>query len=101
MRQRLPQHCKAIILQYIKKTKMKPAKGEGRIGSLGLADANSYIGGINNNVLLCSTGNVFNILCETIMEKNMKKQICLQLGHFAVQQKLAQHCKSSILNKFF
>ena len=80
---------------------MKPAKGEGRIGSLGLADANSYIGGINNNVLLCSTGNIFNILCETIMEKNMKKQICLQLGHFAVQQKLAQHCKSSILNKFF
>ena len=31
--------------------------GEGCIGSLGLADANWYIGWINNKVLLYSTGN--------------------------------------------
>ena len=29
--------------------------------------------------------------------KNMKKNICVWLNHFAVQQKLAQHCKSTIL----
>jgi len=32
-------------------------KGKGRIGSLGLADANEYTGWINNKVLLYSTGN--------------------------------------------
>ena len=33
------------------------AKGKGRIGSLGLADANEYTGWIDNKVLLSSTGN--------------------------------------------
>ena len=33
------------------------AKQGGRIGSLGLIDANYYIGWINNRVLLYSTGN--------------------------------------------
>ena len=32
-------------------------KGKGRIGSLGLADANEYTGWINNKVLLYSAGN--------------------------------------------
>ena len=37
--------------------------GEGWIGSLGLADANSYIGWIDNKVLLyIAQGTVFNIL---------------------------------------
>ena len=33
------------------------------------------------------------------MEKNIKKRvsICVELSHFAVQQRLAQHCKSTIL----
>ena len=36
------------------------------------------------------------------MEKNMKKKY-IYLNHFAVQQKLTKHCKSTILqqNKFF
>ena len=32
-------------------------KGKGRIGSLGLPDANKYTGWINNKILLYSTGN--------------------------------------------
>ena len=36
------------------------------------------------------------------MEKVFKKKnvcacVCIKLNHFAVQQKLAQHCKSTIL----
>ena len=33
------------------------------------------------------------------MEKNMKKEY-IYLNHFAVYQKLAQHCKSTILQFF-
>ena len=36
---------------------------------------------------------IFNILWQTIMEKN----ICMYNNHFAVHQKLTQHCKSTIL----
>ena len=34
-----------------------------------------------------------------MMEDNMRKRmyVCVWLGHFAVQQKLVQHCKSTIL----
>ena len=49
--------------------------GEGRTGSLGFADASCIQNGLNNNVLLYRTWNY----------------------HFAVQQKLTQHCKSTIL----
>ena len=33
------------------------------------------------------------------MEKNMKKKIslCVELSHFAIYQKLTQHCKSTVL----
>ena len=36
-----------------------------------------------------------------MIEDNIKKgiQIFIYLGHFAVQQKLAQHCKSTIIKK--
>ena len=30
------------------------------------------------------------------MEKNIKKEYIHELSHFAVQQRLAQHCKSTI-----
>ena len=30
------------------------------------------------------------------MEKNIKKNVCVELSHFTVQQK-SQHCKSTIL----
>ena len=33
------------------------------------------------------------------MEKNMKKNIYMYNNHFAVQQKLTQHCKSTIQKK--
>ena len=48
---------------------------------------------LKNKVLLYSTGNY--LLEETMMEDNVRKRmyIHVELGHFAVQQKLAQHCK--------
>ena len=30
------------------------------------------------------------------MEKNIKKNVCVQPSHFAAQQKSTQHCKSTI-----
>ena len=40
-----------------------------------------------------------NLLGQTMMEDNIRKgmYIYVRLGHFAVQQKLVQHCKSTIL----
>ena len=52
--------------------------GEGRIGSLGLTDPSYYylyVGQINNEVLLIAQRTVFHTLWETIMEKNMRKNI--------------------------
>ena len=31
------------------------------------------------------------------MEKNMKKNVCVYLNHFAIYQKLTQHRKASVL----
>jgi len=61
-------------------------------------------------------GTISNILGQNMMENNIKKEwiyiyiymcvyththihvyIYIKLSHFAVQQKLAQHCKSTIL----
>ena len=47
----------------------------------------------SNKVLLYSTGNYINILKWTIMEKNMK---IIYSDHFAVHQKLIQHCKLTL-----
>ena len=46
-----------------------------------------------------STGNYTQYPTINTMEKNMKKRMytCVQLSHFAVEQRLAQHCKSTIL----
>ena len=65
-----------------------------------------HLGWISNEVLLYSTrGIIYNLLRQTMMEDNIRKGTCVyiyiyvRLGHFAAQQKLAQHCKSSILYK--
>ena len=55
----------------------KGGVGEGRIGSLGLADANSYTRWINNKVLLWSTGNY--IQYPVINHKEYKKE-CVHVG---------------------
>ena len=69
---------------------------------------------ISNEVLLYSTGNyISNHLGQTMMEDDVRKRmsvcvcvcvcmnvfvyIYIKLGHFGVQQKLAQHYKSNIL----
>ena len=56
---------------------------------------------IRNEALLGSTGNLSNLLGYTVMEGNIRKGmsifIYIKLGHFTIQQKLAQHCKSTIL----
>ena len=55
--------------------------GEGWIGSLGLADANYYIqNGYTTRSYCIAQGTIFNILWQTIMEKNMKKlhiEVCI------------------------
>ena len=57
-----------------------------------------YIGWINNKVLLYSTGNYIQ---SPVINHNGKKYekdyIYVGLSHFAVQQKLIQHCQSNIL----
>ena len=51
-----------------------------------------YIGWINSKVLLYSTGNYVQYPVINHSRKEYKK-----LNHFAVLQKLTQHCKSTIL----
>lgn len=48
--------------------------------------------------MLYGPGSSSQSLGVTVMEDNVKRgmHVCVQLGHFAVQQKLAQHCKSAI-----
>ena len=75
------------------------AKGEGVgwTGSLGLVDAN-YLEWMSNVALLYSTGNYSQSLViehDRIWEK--KRYIYVYLGYFAVQQKLTEHCKSTIM----
>ena len=57
-----------------------------------------YIGWINNKVLLYSTGNYSQHPEINHNGKEYKdKCVCSYLIHFAIQQKLTQHCKSNIL----
>ena len=51
--------------------------GERWSGNVGLADANSYIGWINNKVLLYSTGNYIQYPEISIMEKNIYLYVCV------------------------
>ena len=56
--------------------------------------------GVGSVILLYSTGNyVFNHLWWNVMEDNVRKRMSMYvwLGHFAVQQKLTEHCKSIII----
>ena len=52
-----------------------------------------YIGWINNKVLLYSTGNYIQYPVINYNGKEYEKEcIYVYLSHFAVQQKLTQHC---------
>ena len=53
---------------------------------------------MNNKILLYSTGNYIQYLIITYSEKEHEKRIYVyvELNHFAVYQKLTQHCKSTI-----
>ena len=55
----------------------------------------------SNEILLYSTGNHIQLLVIEHDEDNMRKRmhIYVKLGHFAVQQKLTEHCKSAIIKK--
>ena len=50
-------------------------------------------------------GTMSSLLDQNMMEDSMKKKkrmyICVWLGHFAVQPKLKEHCKSTIIKIFF
>ena len=45
-------------------------------------------------------GTIFNFLWQTIVEKDMKKNVYIyvSLNHFTVQQKLTQHCNQPCFN---
>ena len=68
-----------------------------------------YIEWINSKALLASTGNYIQHACEKPSRKRIRKRIqiytyiYIKLNRFAVQQKLTQHCKSTIRqwNKMF
>ena len=69
----------------------------GCIGSLGLADA-LYREWTNNKVLLYSTGTCIQYPVINHTGKRYKKEYTyIQLNHFAEQQKLTQHGKSTVL----
>ena len=57
-----------------------------------------HTGWINNKAYCIAQGAIFNILLETIVEKNMKR-IYVYNNNFAVQQKLTQHCESTIFQQ--
>ena len=56
-----------------------------------------YIGWMNNKVLLYSTGNYIPYPVINNNGEEYKKNTYMHNNHFAVQQKLTQHCKSTIL----
>ena len=61
-----------------------------------------YIGWINNKVLLYSTGNYSQYPVINHHGKEYEKSVCVCVcvcvyNHFAIQLKLTQHCKSTIL----
>ena len=59
-----------------------------------------YIEWINNKVLLYSTGNYSQYPVINYNGKEYQKEYIytyIELNHFAVHQKLTQHCKSSML----
>ena len=58
-----------------------------------------YTGWINNKVLLGSTGKYIQYpMINHNREEYEKEYTYVQLNHFAVQQKLTQHCKSTVLS---
>ena len=60
-----------------------------------------YIEWMDNKVLLYSTGNFsqYPVINHNGKEYKKRMYIYVQLNHFAVQQKLTQHCKSTILQQ--
>ena len=43
--------------------------------------------------------NISSQLWQNMMEDNVRKRVCMRLGHFAVQKKLIEHCKPNIMEK--
>ena len=71
-------------------------------GGLGLVDANSSLQNAGAVGSFCAAqGTVSNLLGQNMMQDNVRKRMCIygRLGHYAAQQKLTQHCKSTITKK--
>ena len=83
---------------------MGKGHGEGNDGEFWISRCKLlYIEWIKNKVLLYSTGNYIHYPVVNHngkeCEKNMCMHVCIYIymNHFAEQQKLTQHCKSSII----
>ena len=78
------------------------SKGEGGrwTGSLGLIDANYHIGNGKALRSCCiAQGTVSSHLWRNMMRIMWEKNKYIWLDHFAVQQKLTKHCKSTTMEK--
>ena len=73
--------------------------GEGMDWEFGISRCKLvYLGWINNKVLLYSTGNYIRYPVINHNGKEYEKEyMYVKLNHFAVQQKLTQHCKSTVV----
>ena len=68
--------------------------GSGMDRDFGVSRCKLFIEWISNEVLLYSTGNYSQ---SPGTDHNGNEYIKTKLSHFAVQQKLAQHCKSTLI----
>ena len=67
-------------------------------GSLGDWQMQTIIFRMDKQQDRSAQGTIANLLRDTLMENSIKKEyICVKLSHFALQQRLPQHCKSTIL----
>ena len=79
-------------------------EGVGWTGSLELANPNySFWNGWAMRSFCVAQGTISNHLWWNMMEDKVRKRIdmCVYLGNFAIQQKLTEHCKSTITKKNF
>ena len=74
--------------------------GSGMDGEFGVRRCKLlYLEWISNEVLCTAQGTISNLLGQNMTEDSSRKRmyIYIWLGHYAVQQKLTQCCKSTII----
>ena len=81
-------------------SKGKGSGGSGMDGEFGVSRCKVlHLEWISSESYWAAPGTISSLLGENMMEDNTRKIMCvyIYIGHFAVQQKLLQHCKSTII----